>query len=435
MKLAAVYNVFDGEELLPYSYRSISNCVDEIIIVFQEISNYGHEHEDKHKLNLIIKKIPNAHLIKFSPKSHDPMSAEGRERQKRALGAKKALEIGCTHCIFMDCDEFYIEKDFLKAKRDIQSGGYNNSACQLVTYYKKPTYRLTPNENYYVPFIFKLEAGKTSFSNFSDFPVHCDPSRKAAPYDRMKLFKREQLEMHHMTMVRRNIDAKFTNHSLLGRLNIDLGNVKEEYNDLEKNNFAKVSYPFENYGIAHVDNIFSVPDFSVDILNDSDFSLIKKIEKEFQNNFIDGWLSSGTYLSLYRENRLFPWDIDIDYDLLNESKNVEMAIQCLNKIGFTEFSKPSKKQILFKHKKSNRILDLYLWDKTETEYVSKCDVGVLFYPNEIIDNKIQVAIVGTNFLVPEPDGYFKCRYGEDWIYPKRASGLPGGGWEITKNIK
>jgi len=251
----------------------------------------------------------------------------------------------------------------------------------------------------------------------------------------MKIFKREQLEMHHMTMVRRNIDAKFTNHSLLGRLNIDLDNVKEEYNDLEKNNFAKVSYPFENYGIAHVDNIFSVPDFSVDILNDSDFSLIKKIEKEFQNISIDGWLSSGTYLSLYRENRLFPWDIDIDYDVLNESKNLEAAIQCLKKIGFTEFSRPSDKQILFKHKKSNRILDIYLWDKNETEYISKCDAGTLFYPEKIIKNKMQVRIAGADFLVPEPDGYFKCRYGEDWIYPKRTSGLPGAGWKITKNIK
>jgi hypothetical protein len=48
---------------------------------------------------------------------------------------------------------------------------------------------------------------------------------------------------------------------------------------------------------------------------------------------------------------------------------------------------------------------------------------------------MQVRIAGADFLVPEPDGYFKCRYGEDWIYPKRTSGLPGAGWKITKNIK
>jgi len=41
MKLAAIYNVWDGLELLPHSLRSIRSQVDCIIVVWQGRSNWG----------------------------------------------------------------------------------------------------------------------------------------------------------------------------------------------------------------------------------------------------------------------------------------------------------------------------------------------------------------------------------------------------------
>ena len=41
MKLGVAYNVFDGEELLEYSIKSIKAFVDFIVVVAQETSNYG----------------------------------------------------------------------------------------------------------------------------------------------------------------------------------------------------------------------------------------------------------------------------------------------------------------------------------------------------------------------------------------------------------
>ena len=41
MKLGLAYNLFDGEELLEYSLRSIRNNVDYISVQYQEISNHG----------------------------------------------------------------------------------------------------------------------------------------------------------------------------------------------------------------------------------------------------------------------------------------------------------------------------------------------------------------------------------------------------------
>ena len=41
MKLGISYNIFDGEELLEDSIKSIKNKVDYISVVYQEISNFG----------------------------------------------------------------------------------------------------------------------------------------------------------------------------------------------------------------------------------------------------------------------------------------------------------------------------------------------------------------------------------------------------------
>ena len=39
MKLGIAYNLFDGEELLVDSIKSIRNSVDYIIVIYQQVSN------------------------------------------------------------------------------------------------------------------------------------------------------------------------------------------------------------------------------------------------------------------------------------------------------------------------------------------------------------------------------------------------------------
>ena len=43
MKLGVSYNVFDGEELLESSIKSIRDNVDHISVVYQTISNFGND--------------------------------------------------------------------------------------------------------------------------------------------------------------------------------------------------------------------------------------------------------------------------------------------------------------------------------------------------------------------------------------------------------
>jgi hypothetical protein len=61
-------------------------------------------------------------------------------------------------------------------------------------------------------------------------------------------------------------------------------------------------------------------------------------------------------------------------------------------------------------------------------------VGHLYYPASLIDNIYSLRIRDSFFMCPNPEEYFTLRYGEDWRTPKRVSGLPGGGWDITKNL-
>ena len=43
MKLGVSYNVFDGEELLESSIKSIRSEVDYISVVYQTVSNFGNQ--------------------------------------------------------------------------------------------------------------------------------------------------------------------------------------------------------------------------------------------------------------------------------------------------------------------------------------------------------------------------------------------------------
>ena len=91
-------------------------------------------------------------------------------------------------------------------------------------------------------------------------------------------------------------------------------------------------------------------------------------------------------------------------------------------------------QVIFRHPLQKRLVDFYIWYEDEHEFYSYCDVGKLYYTKNMIKNLIQVNFRHATLPCPNPEEYFSLRYGEDWRTPKKVSGLPGGGWEITKNL-
>jgi hypothetical protein len=203
MKLAAIYNVWDGEELLIESIKTIYDHVDMVIIIYQTISNYDEVHDP----TIVLQTLLGADKVKFM--KYDPIVEMGgpmNERAKRNFGIEFARDNKCTHFFSIDCDEFY--ENFEEAKRLYIESGKKGSVCKLQTYFKKPTFRFDIPEDYYVPFIHELNADTKTGS--SSYPFWVDPTRAINQNDLVVL----PIFMHHFSWVRKDIERKARNSSV-----------------------------------------------------------------------------------------------------------------------------------------------------------------------------------------------------------------------------
>ena len=208
MKLGVSYNAFSGLELLEASIRSIRDVVDHVNVCYQIVSNTGIANNDilDYLLSLpdgLINSLTQAYPKKgLTPKQN--------ETDKRNLGLMVCKSAGCTHFMSMDVDEFYKADQLKLAKKIIERHDFDTTVCKMQTYYKSASYKLDPPEEYFVPLIYKIDNRK--FVNGMSWPVHADPSRKMQS-NKFFIFKRDQIEMHHMSYVRNNIREKLYNAS------------------------------------------------------------------------------------------------------------------------------------------------------------------------------------------------------------------------------
>jgi hypothetical protein len=211
MKLGVSYNLFDGEELLENSIKSIRENVDYVSVVYQTESNFGNPC-DKGLVPLLEKLVNNGlidELFMYKPTLNK--GGHYNEIRKRNLGLYISEGAGCTHHMAMDSDEFYTDEQFKFMKEEMLKGNFDSSACQMVTYYKDSKYRLDPKEEYYVSLPFKIRQG-IEYVMGKPFPVLVDPTRRMDAGS-CKIFSREEIEMHHMSYVRKDIRKKLQNSS------------------------------------------------------------------------------------------------------------------------------------------------------------------------------------------------------------------------------
>lgn len=109
----------------------------------------------------------------------------------------------------MDTDEIYKPEEYKFALEEFIAGDYDSSACQLITYYKDAKHVIDPSEDYYVPLFYKIDNRKLEALLF---PVIADPSR-LMDARKLKIFKRCEIQMHHLSYVRKNIRQKLENMS------------------------------------------------------------------------------------------------------------------------------------------------------------------------------------------------------------------------------
>lgn len=220
-KLAAIYNLFDGTELLDKSIQTIYPHVDMVVIVYQDVSNFG----EKCSPLPVIEKLQfksKVELIKYEP---DLNQGGGyNERLKRNIGLYFARKNKCTHFLAMDCDELY--EDFFEAKELYFKSGARGSVLRLRTYFKKPTFMFDIPEDYYVPFIHEID--EETRMGFSSYPFWVDPTRTVNQNNIVLL----PTFMHHFSWCRKDIMLKARNSSANGHANNLINNkiIFEDYN-------------------------------------------------------------------------------------------------------------------------------------------------------------------------------------------------------------
>jgi len=249
MKLAAIYNVWDGVELLYGSMKCLKDEVDIFILVWQDVSNFGERYNPMDDF-----KVPDfgceVLLVKYEPRRY---CGTENEILKRNLGLQYAKEEGCTHFLHLDCDEYY--ENFGGMKQQFLASGAKGSVCKIMTYFKKPTLRLEAPDNYYVPFIHELK--ESTFAGAKYYPYYVDPTRKIQINDVcLNLYNTELMDapMHHYSWVRKDIERKARNSS--AKANIERSQLLQDYYSDE----TKSGYYLKDYRqkLVEVDDLFGI---------------------------------------------------------------------------------------------------------------------------------------------------------------------------------
>lgn len=241
MKLAAIYNVWDGAELLRGSMECLRGSVDLFIIVYQRVSNFGERYDPRPDMN--IGDFKTIIFFEFIPTN---WTGAGNEREKRNIGMNIARANGCTHFLNIDCDEYY--RDFDAAIREYQDAGTPGSVCRIMTYFGNPKLRFENPDNYYVPFIHRLDEG--TISGVKPYPFYVDPTRRINEESVTLLSG----FMHHFSWVRKDIERKTRNSS--ARNNIMKSTLLDDYSKAAPGLFV----PAFKQKLISVENIFSIPE-------------------------------------------------------------------------------------------------------------------------------------------------------------------------------
>lgn len=264
MKLACVYNIFDGLELLPYSVKNMAPCVDGFIFVYQDVSNHGETQNTGEEVYRIAQMIDTpVAIVLYEPNLN--LSPTDNERKKREIGLNTAKRMGFTHFMDVDCDEFYHPEELLKEKQRVISKNLNGLVCRSQVYFKSPCLTIG-NDFTLVPIIQKIDTTHLfnrnypfAFTDLDGVPftpkkrIRIDPTRQL---DFTSGVEWSEIKMYHMSWVRKDINLKIRNSS--ARVNIEGSTVLNDWLH------AKDGYFCEFYGkyLTSCPNAFGLPEWN-----------------------------------------------------------------------------------------------------------------------------------------------------------------------------
>jgi hypothetical protein len=248
MKLAALYTVFDGLELVKDSIKQIESDVDVIIIGWQKLSNHFNESKE---IESFLSTLPSHYvLVEYKPQTN--MIPNDNEKLKHQLLLNKAKELNCTHFLFLATDHFYKSKEFKFAKEIALD--FDVTTTKMFTYYKNPKWQLTPIEDYQMPFICRLYDNTKIDSN--KYPVHTDPCVRVNTFKKFYEFEDYEIMLHHYSVIRMDVVSKFNNSAAAIRWSKnDIETFIKEYKEAKVGD--SITY-FKGRTLIEVDNYFNI---------------------------------------------------------------------------------------------------------------------------------------------------------------------------------
>lgn len=273
--LGVAYNLFDGEELLEASIKSIRSEANHIVVIYQTISNAGQLANEN--LEKFLKELKDRQLIDEIYCYEPDLSKKEKtfnEKRKRDIGLELIKKAGCNYFLSMDTDEFYDPAEIRKSKAFIIKNDIECSAVSIIEYIKEPIYQIVHGHSFapkgletryefFVPFIMKIFTDREQYHG-EEFPCLADPTRGLNASNKFYLFPRHEIVMHHMSTVRKDLDKKYKSSSLQNhKTALYLEEIKNDILsfDFEKNKVwcDNIEYSkWRNLVVKKVDNYFGV---------------------------------------------------------------------------------------------------------------------------------------------------------------------------------
>jgi hypothetical protein len=219
VKLGIAYNIFDGEEILPFALKNLREFAEFIVVVYQTTSNYGNTN---HNLLPVLKELKEKGLIdmlyEYEPNividkkgEIDWKSGTLNEVEKRDIGLKICRANNCDTYMTLDCDELYDPKQFEWAIKDFETGGYDTSFTLTYDFYKLPTMQLLHKVLWYQPLFYKIKKD-SKIEMQKNYPVNIDRTKMIKTHFPV-IYKSEEIIQYHYAYVRNSLKSKVNNSS------------------------------------------------------------------------------------------------------------------------------------------------------------------------------------------------------------------------------
>jgi hypothetical protein len=257
MKFCAIYNVWDDWDIFDESLKNIYYQVDGVVIVSSLLSNFGERGKAK--------TIYNEKIIHYNFEPDLKLDPRTNETAKRNYGIQKARELGYTHFLMMDADEFYEPEEFKNELKRFEDPNLLGLVCRVKCYFRSPELTIGYDTTL-VPFIHKLTPEIRCEFN-KNYPFAWT-STDGVPYTEKKQIRIDptrsmnltsgvqwsEISMHHMSWIRSDVKKKIRNST--ARQNIENSSIVRDYVNAKEGYFCK----FYGKTLERSPNIFGLPE-------------------------------------------------------------------------------------------------------------------------------------------------------------------------------